>query len=246
MKPTGTPHLYGSNLGTPCSNPAANAGIPQQDHSNTQAILQQYYNDNNIAVIPSTHRNATAIPQPYHCNPPAIPLEIQHQSHRISHQYRSNTAVKQKHFHSNTIAVSQQSPPAIKGLTQQDHKNNCHSNITAIPSKATEDSTSIPHPYRSNPNGNPTAMMGIPQQDHSNIKAIPEQYHNNNIVGIHTALPITQIPQSRHSNIAAIPQQHHRKFHIIPHQSCRNQASISQQYHLNPIENANDNQANHA
>ena len=105
IKPTGTPHPYCSNLGTPCSNPAANAGIPQQDHSNTQAILQQYYNDNNIAVILSTHRKATATPQPYHSNPPAIPLEIPHESHRISHQYRSNTAVKQKHFHSNTIAV---------------------------------------------------------------------------------------------------------------------------------------------
>ena len=64
INPTGTPHPYRSNLSTPCSNPAANAGIPQQVHSNTKAILQQYHNDNNIAVIPSTHRNATAIPQP--------------------------------------------------------------------------------------------------------------------------------------------------------------------------------------
>ena len=98
--------------------------------------------------------------------------------------------------------------------------------------------TSIPQQSPAPPNFNPTATMGNPQHDHSNTKAISQQYHNN-IVGIHTA--ITEIPQSRHSNITAIPQQHHRKFHIIPHQYCRNRASLPQQYHLNPIENANEN-----
>ena len=120
IKPTGTPHLYGSNLGTPCSNPAANAGIPQQDHSNTQAILQQYYNDNNIAVIPSTHRNATAIPQP---SPQSPSISI-----------GNSTSIPQ-----NLTSIPQQYRSKAKAFSQQNH-----SSVRAIPSSNQRTHTARP------------------------------------------------------------------------------------------------------